>query len=289
MPSLRFEVVDVFTDRPYAGNPLAVVRNEEAELTGAAMQAIAGEFHLSETVFTLPPTTPEADYRVRIFTPAVELPFAGHPSVGAAWVLARAGAIRHGDVVQECGAGLLPVTVDAEGARVTGGRPEIGDDLDVALLAAATGLSAEDDLDGAALPGIAAAGVPFGFLLVNPDAVARAVPEPETISALGLTGLVVASVSGDATRVHLRMFGAGVGVDEDPATGSAAVALGVYLTDRGLLPPDGDSAFTVAQGAEIGRPSRLDVEVRAEGGRVVRTTVRGGVAAVSRGELTALP
>jgi trans-2,3-dihydro-3-hydroxyanthranilate isomerase len=105
----------------------------------------------------------------------------------------------------------------------------------------------------------------------------------------GLTGLVVASVSGDAGHVHLRMFGAGVGVDEDPATGSAAVALGVFLTDRGLLVPDGTSRFTIAQGAEIGRPSRLDVEVTAEDGRAVATTVRGGVVPVSRGELTALP
>uniref|UniRef100_UPI0028B0D18A PhzF family phenazine biosynthesis protein n=1 Tax=Pseudonocardia pini TaxID=2758030 RepID=UPI0028B0D18A len=110
--ALHFDVVDVFTDRPYAGNPLAVVRAEEHELSTGAMQRIADEFHLSETVFTLPPSSPGADYRVRIFTPAVELPFAGHPSVGAAWVLARDGAIRHGEVVQECGAGLLPVRVD---------------------------------------------------------------------------------------------------------------------------------------------------------------------------------
>ncbi|MCE0766150.1 PhzF family phenazine biosynthesis protein [Pseudonocardia kujensis] len=290
MPSLRFDVVDVFTDRPYAGNPLAVVRCEQHEPSAAAMQAIAAEFHLSETVFTLPPTTPEADYRVRIFTPAVELPFAGHPSVGAAWVLARDGAIRHGDVVQECGAGLLPVAVDADGARVAGGRPEVGEDLDAALLATAAGLT-PDDVDGAAAPGVASAGVPYAFLLVRPDAVARAVPDAEAVRAqtADLTGLVVASVSGDARQVHLRMFGAGVGVDEDPATGSAAVALGVFLTDRGLLAPDVPSRFTIAQGAEIGRPSVLDVEVRAEDGRAVATTVRGGVVPVSRGELTALP
>jgi trans-2,3-dihydro-3-hydroxyanthranilate isomerase len=237
-------------------------------------------------VFTLPPTTSGADYRVRIFTPAVELPFAGHPSVGAAWVLARDGAIRHGEVVQECGAGLLPVRVDADGARVAGGRPEVGEDLETPLLAAAAGLTA-DDVDGAAVPGIAAAGVPFAFLLVRADAVARAAPDPAAVAALGQTGLVVVSFEGDAA--HLRMFGAGVGVAEDPATGSAAVALGVFLTDRGLLPGDGEAAFTVWQGAEIGRPSRLEVTVRAEGGTAVWTTVRGGVVAVSRGALVALP
>lgn len=288
MVSLRFEVVDVFTDRPYAGNPLAVVRCEEHALDAVAMQAVAAEFHLSETVFTLPPTVPGADYRVRIFTPAVELPFAGHPSVGAAWVLARDGAIRPGEVVQECAAGLLPVSVDAAGARVAGGRPEVGEDLEAPLLAAAAGLTA-DDVDGAAAPGVAAAGVPFGFLLVRPDAVARATPDPAAVAALGLTGLAVVSVPADAARVHLRMFGAGVGVHEDPATGSAAVALAVFLVDRGLLAPDGVSTFTVAQGAELGRPSRLDVEVRAEDGRALATAVRGGVVAVSRGELLALP
>ncbi|GAA4559862.1 PhzF family phenazine biosynthesis protein [Pseudonocardia xishanensis] len=282
---LHFDVVDVFTGRAYAGNPLAVVRSEEQELSTEAMQRIAGEFHLSETVFTLPPTTPEADYRVRIFTPAVELPFAGHPSVGAAWVLARDGMIKHGDVVQECGAGLLPVFVDADGARVAGGRPEVGDDLEAPLLADAAGLTV-DDVDGAAAPGIAAAGVPFAFLLVRPDAVARAAPDAASIGALGLTGLVVVSVEGAAA--HLRMFGAGVGVDEDPATGSAAVALGVFLADRGLL-DDGESTVTITQGVEMGRPSLLELTVQVEAGVVRGTTVRGGVVAVSRGELTALP
>ena len=105
MNGMRYDVVDVFTDRPFAGNPLAVVHGAgEAGLGGPAMQAIAAEFALSETVFVLPPTRQGADYRVRIFTPAVELPFAGHPSVGAAWVLARDGVIGGGDVVQECGA-----------------------------------------------------------------------------------------------------------------------------------------------------------------------------------------
>lgn len=280
---LRFDVVDVFTDRPYAGNPLAVVRSEDRELDTAAMQRIAGEFHLSETVFTLPSEV--ADYRVRIFTPAVELPFAGHPSVGAAWVLARDGVIAHGDVVQECGAGLLPVHVDTDGARVAGGRPEVGDDVEAPLLAAAVGLTA-DDVDGAAAPGIAAAGVPYAFLLVRPDAVARCAPDPHAITALGLTGVLV--TSWEDGHAHARMFGAGVGVDEDPATGSAAVALGVFLADRGLL-DDGDTAFTVSQGAEIGRPSTLHVTVASTDGRATATTVRGGVVAVSRGELTALP
>src|SRR3954454_15038776 len=107
MTTLRYEVVDVFTDRPFAGNPLAVVYDAD-ELAADQMQALAREFHLSETVFVLAPRAAAATYRVRIFTPSAELPFAGHPSVGAAVTLLRAGRVAAGTVVQECGAGLLP-------------------------------------------------------------------------------------------------------------------------------------------------------------------------------------
>ncbi len=231
--SLPFDIVDVFTDRAYAGNPLAVVHDAHT-LTAGQMQAIAAEFGLSETVFPLSPTTSEATYRLRIFMPTRELPFAGHPSIGAAWVLARNGLIPSGEVVQECGAGLLPVDVDGGGARVTGGPPAIGEELDAALLAAAVGL-APTDVDGAAAPGVAGAGVNFAFLMVRPDAVGRAVCDVPAVRAItqDLTGLVVCAVDPPARDVHLRMFAPNSGVDEDPATGSAAVALGVFLADRG--------------------------------------------------------
>jgi trans-2,3-dihydro-3-hydroxyanthranilate isomerase len=289
MPHLTYDVVDVFTDRAYAGNPLAVVHGGD-DLGDAAMQAIAAEFGLSETVFPLPPTTSDADYRLRIFTPARELPFAGHPSVGAAWVLARAGRIRTGDVVQECGAGLLPVRVDEAGARVNGGRAEVGPALDGVALAAAVGLGPAD-VDSDVPAGVAAAGVAFAFLALQPGAVARAVPDLAAVRAVtsGLTGLALVAFDRAAGRAHVRMFAPDLGVPEDPATGSAAVALAVFLVDRGALPADGPSAFTVAQGGEIGRPSRLQVRVDAVGGAAVTTSVRGGVAAVARGELVALP
>ncbi len=285
--ALTYDIVDVFTDRAYAGNPLAVVHGA-GHLTPAQMQAIAAEFGLSETVFPLAPTTAEADYRARIFTPGRELPFAGHPSVGVAWVLARAGLIRAGDVVQECGAGLLPVQVTEHGARVTGGAPEIGPDLDAAALAAAVGLE-PGDVDPGVRAGVAGAGVPYAFLMVAPDAVARARPVPAALAPLteGLVGLTVASYAGP--EAHMRMLAPEVGVVEDPATGSAAVALGVFLVDRGVLQPDGQTGFSVAQGAEMGRPSRLMVLVQADGGRAVRTSVYGNVAAVARGELLAVP
>ncbi|MGD9529085.1 PhzF family phenazine biosynthesis protein [Pseudonocardia sp.] len=284
---LRYDVVDVFTDRAYAGNPLAVVHGAEG-LPTAAMQAIAAEFHLSETAFPLPPTTDEADYRVRIFTPARELPFAGHPSVGTAWVLARDRVISYGEVVQECGAGLLPVAVDSVGAGVRGGTPEIGPRRDGCELAATVGLTA-DDLDPDVVPGIAAAGIPFAFLPVRAPAVAVARPDDAAVAAAtaDTTGLgVVALAPGTA---HLRMFGPQVGVPEDPATGSAAVALGVFLVDRGVLPADGTSTVTIAQGAEMGRPSRLEVTVTARGGVAVETMVQGQVVPIARGDLLTLP
>jgi trans-2,3-dihydro-3-hydroxyanthranilate isomerase len=289
---LRYDVVDVFTaDGAYTGNPLAVVHGGSV-LSAAQMQAIAAEFGLSETAFPLAPTAAGADYRLRIFTPSRELPFAGHPSVGAAWVLADAGLIRTGQVVQECGAGLLPVRVEAHGAQVDGGHPEVGPALDGAALAATVGLGAADlDIDVPA--GVAAAGVPFAFLPVRGDAVARAEPDPaalrrELSATPGLTGLAVVAFDPAAWRAHVRMFAPDVGVSEDPATGSAAVALAVFLADRGVV-PDGQTGLVVAQGAEMGRPSELAVLVTVRDGAAVTTSVQGKVARVARGELVALP
>jgi trans-2,3-dihydro-3-hydroxyanthranilate isomerase len=285
---LHFDIVDVFTDRAYAGNPLAVVHRART-LTARQMQAIAAEFGLSETAFTLPPTTSAATYRLRIFTPARELPFAGHPSIGAAWALAFADMIRRGDVVQECGAGLLPVHVHGSGARVVSGRPEVGPDLPGALLAATVGLGV-DDLDPDLPAGVAAAGVPFAFLPVRPDAVARAVPDLSAVAAATAdqTGLVVMAVDREKSTAHVRVFCPQVGVAEDPATGSAAVALGVFLGGRGVL-AEGRSGLTIAQGAEMGRPSALEVQVRIAGGVAAEVAVQGGVRMVAKGELLALP
>lgn len=282
--TLRYDVVDVFTDRPFAGNPLAVVHGAD-ELSTGQLQAIAREFNLSETTFPLPPTATTANYRVRIFTPAAELAFAGHPSIGTAWVLARDGALGHGDVVQECAAGLLPLTVDATGARLTGGAPAVGGGLDPSPLLAAVGLE-PSDLDGSAPAGIAGAGADFAFLAVATGAVARARPDSSAIASLcAVQGLTLFSFDAALRAAHVRMFAPGIGILEDPATGSAALALGVFLVWRGLLPADGESAFIIDQGAEIGRPSRLSCTVTAEAGQAKRTTVHGTVAPVSNGRI----
>ena len=276
--TLAYEVVDVFTDRAFSGNPLAVVLDAD-DLPTAAMQALAAEFGLSETAFPLR-ADDGADYRLRIFTPTVELPFAGHPSVGAAWVLHRLGRLPAGERVQSCGVGLLPVHVAADEVVLSGGEPSTGPELDAAPLLAAVGL-APGDLAGT--PRRAGCGIDFTYLPVRDDAVARAVPDAGALRALPLgTGLsVTAWADGSA---HSRVFVPEVGVAEDPATGSAAVGLGAYAAAAGVL-GDGEHAYVVRQGAELGRPSTLRCTVRVEGGRAVATTVAGSVVAVARGEV----
>lgn len=287
---LSFDVVDVFAEQPFAGNSLAVVHGAQG-LDTRQMQALAREFNLSETVFPLPPTRPGASYRVRIFTPARELPFAGHPSVGVAWVLARDGVIEAGEAVQECGAGLLSVHVDASGARIGGGTPVVGARLDPVALAEVVGLTAAD-VDPGAEPGLAGAGLDCPILPVRADAVAKASSPALTSLPSGIREnghLLVAAFDPAAARAHVRMFAPGSGIAEDPATGSAAVALAVFLVDRGVLPAEGEFAFTVHQGAEVARPSTLEVEVVAEGGAAVRTSVGGRVQPISHGRIRLPP
>ncbi|HIW62552.1 MAG TPA: PhzF family phenazine biosynthesis protein [Candidatus Stackebrandtia excrementipullorum] len=278
---LRYEIVDVFTGRAYSGNPLAVVYGAE-NLTAKQMQQIAAEFNLSETSFVLPPSTDEADYRARIFTPVKELPYAGHPSVGTAVMLAAHGDIPTGQVVQECDAGLLSITVDGEFATLTGAEPTLGDGLDPAPLLAAVGLESHDL---AGVPRRAGTGLEFTYLPVRDDAVARARSHPRDDVPM----VYLFSWDYDRSHVHARLFAPGVGVPEDPATGSAALGLGVYLVAEGQLAADGESSYYVEQGGEMGRPSQLECTVRAEAGKAMSVTVRGQVLKVARGELVALP
>lgn len=279
MPTLPYHVLDVFTDRPYAGNPLAVVLGGD-DLSTESMQAIAREFNLSETTF--PTSSDRADYKVRIFTAGTELPFAGHPSIGTAWLLARLGRIPVGDVRQDCAAGVLPITVTESGATLTGGTPTVSDPLDADPLLRAVGLDA-GSLSAAAAPRTAGAGLEWTYLPVAADAVERAAPDWIGLSrSVSSTGLAVFSGGADGV-VHLRaMTTEGF---EDPATGSAALGFGVYLAASGLV-PEGTTEYRIEQGAEIGRPSTLYGAVTMEGGSVSRVTVRGGVVPVATGEIT---
>lgn len=281
MQTLRYEIVDVFTDRPFTGNPLAVVLDADS-LDSGQMQAVAREFNLSETTFVLAPSD-GADYRIRIFTPSRELPFAGHPSVGTAVTLARLGMLRNGDVIQECGAGLLPVTVYDGRAMLTGATATVGPETDPGPLLAALGLTAGDHTGPA--PRLAGCGIEFWYLSVRPDAVARVQPDTTRLAALAAVGVSVFSWDAAHRIAHTRMFAPDVGVEEDPATGSAALGFGAWLVASGLVSGDATTEYTVAQGAEIHRPSTMDCTVTAAGGRVTHTTVAGAVIPVATGDI----
>ncbi|WP_092200947.1 PhzF family phenazine biosynthesis protein [Blastococcus tunisiensis] len=288
MPSrdeLDYEVVDVFAPRAFAGNPLAVVFDAD-DLTTEQCQALAFEFHLSETSFVSAPTEPSADYRVRIFTPFAELPFAGHPSVGAAHTLVRTGRLPAGTVRQECGAGVLDLVVDADGARLSGGRPTLEDGPAPAELAAAVGLS-EADLAGVAAD-VAGCGLPFAYLSVSPEAVDRAVPDQRALDALGVgEGVSVLSWDAATSTAYARVFAGDLRWGEDPATGSAALGAGVWLVESGLLQGEGTSSYVIRQGEKLGRPSVLECTVTAAGDRAVAVTVRGDVVPIARGRIRA--
>ena len=276
---LDYEVVDVFTDRAFAGNPLAVVLGAQGLPTGA-LQALAAEFNLSETAFLLPADADGADYRLRIFTPTTELPFAGHPSVGAADVARRRGLVQGGHVVQSCGAGLLPLEVAPEQVVLTAGAPTTSPAGDLDALLHAVGLQA-DDVVGPL--GRAGCGIEFTYLLVHDEALARAEPDLGALRRLPLgTGVSVTCWSDG--HAHSRVFVPEVGVPEDPATGSAAVGLGVHLAAVGLL-GDGDHAYVVRQGLEMGRPSTLRCRAEVRDGTARRVSVAGSVVPVARGQV----
>ncbi len=280
---LDYEIVDVFAPGAFAGNPLAVVFDADA-LSTEQCQALAFEFHLSETSFLCAPTEPGADYKVRIFTPFAELPFAGHPSVGAAHTLVRTGRLSGGTVRQECGAGVLDLEVDDDGARLTGGPPTLADGPAPAELARAVGLS-EADVTGVPAH-VAGCGLPFAFLSVRPEAVDRAVPDQPALDALGVgEGVSVLSWDAATATAYARVFAGDLRWGEDPATGSAALGTGVWLVEVGLLPGEGTSSYVVRQGEKLGRPSVLECTVTASEGRAVSATVRGAVVPVARGRI----
>jgi trans-2,3-dihydro-3-hydroxyanthranilate isomerase len=285
MSTVAYEIVDVFTDRPFAGNPLAVIFGAES-LAGDQMQTLAREFNLSETVFVLPSSA--ATYRARIFTPEAELPFAGHPSVGAAVTSVRRGLAAPGALVQECGAGLLPIEVTESGsATLTGGTPTLGPPLDPAPLLGLVGLDPEDLLSAA--PQAAGCGLEFTFLPVRRSALSRAWADPSVAEKLGVPQISVFHWDSSTRSAYARVFCPGVSVPEDPATGSAALGLGVWLVAAGWLPGEGVSSYTVHQGIEMHRPSLLECTVTAAGGAVSVATVSGHVVPVGKGEIAVPP
>jgi trans-2,3-dihydro-3-hydroxyanthranilate isomerase len=285
---LSYHVLDVFAQAPFAGNPLAVVLDGE-DLSDNQMQRLANEFQLSETTFPLRPTSEEAargvDYRLRIFTPVNELPFAGHPSIGTAWLMAHLGRVAAGTVVQACGAGDLPLDLASDGGAVelTGGEPSWSEPIDPAEALAAVGLGA-DDLTGDA-PRSCSTGLGYVVLPVHAEALGRCEPDITRLRR-SETGILVVAWDAAAATARARMFAGDLGQPEDPATGSAALAYGVWLAVSGLVPADGQARYTIHQGVEMGRPSVLSCRVDVEGERPVRVRVSGAVQPIAEGCVT---
>ncbi|MFM2346704.1 MAG: hypothetical protein RL654_1457 [Pseudomonadota bacterium] len=268
--SRRYAVLDVFTAAPLLGNPLAVVIDAEG-LSDAQMAAYARWTNLSETTFLLPPADPAADYRVRIFTPGGELPFAGHPTLGSAQAWLDAGGVprRAGEVVQECGVGLVRVRRVAVNGAETATRlafqaPPLrrsgpADAATVAQVRAALRLTASDVLQVEWIdngPGW------LGVRLADAAAVRALQPDFATMAAAGLKiGVVGAWPAGGEVDVEVRAFVPELGVPEDPVTGSLNAGLAQWLTGAGLLP----ARYVAGQGHALGRDGRVHVERIAAG------------------------
>jgi trans-2,3-dihydro-3-hydroxyanthranilate isomerase len=292
----RYVTLDVFTDRRFGGNPLAVVL-DAARLDTAAMQAIAREFNYSETTFILPSDDPAHTARVRIFTPTYEMPFAGHPNVGTAVALAREGSDVPTHVVFEEIAGLVPVTLEyqdglAVGAELTAPKPlATRPGPTIAALAAASGLDPSGFVSVRHAPTIASVGVEMMFAEVaSRAALAKVRPNAEAfLAAVGPElGLILYTREADKLYADLqaRMMFWQAGVVEDPATGSAGVALASLLAPHDPR-RDGEIVCRIAQGIEMGRPSLLRTRVVMRNGAIVSAHVGGRCVAVMRGEIDA--
>ncbi len=297
---LHFVTVDVFTGTQFAGNPLGVVLNAQG-LSGGQMQAIAAEFNLAETTFVLPPKDPTHTAEVRIFTPRYEMPFAGHPNVGTAFALARAGtsygrAIGRDGVTFEEKAGLVPISFLTEGTAITGARlasPQsltLGAEVPPELIAAACSLSVADIETRNHPPRIASCGAPFILAeLKGRDRLAAASARSDIftrdISKLPVTSLFIyTQVAESGLDIRARMFAPHHGIPEDPATGSANVALIGLLAQ---LRPEADLKIskTIAQGVEMGRPSLLQAEAEKKSGKVTATYIGGRCVPVMSGTI----
>jgi trans-2,3-dihydro-3-hydroxyanthranilate isomerase len=304
MRRYRFYQLDVFTDVPLRGNPLAVFPEPQG-LDAATMQALAREMNLSETTFVFPSEV--ATRRVRFFTPAAEIPLAGHPTIGTWWLLAelgtppglpRAGTTR---LTQETGRGVLPVDVTLAGGRptavtMTQALPEFGAEVaDRAALGAALGADLEAIADHP-VPEVVSTALPQLMVPLRSREALTHLPSGGAGAALtdllrrfGTDcAMLYALTEGGAVTAHCRMFAPGLGVAEDPATGSAAGALGAHLVRRGLVRPErGTAVMTFDQGLEIGRASRIRVVVAVDAsGAITRVQVGGAAVRIIEGDVS---
>ena len=297
----RYLTADVFTDHRFGGNQLAVFPDARG-IDPGLFQNIAREFNYSETTFVLPPDDPSHTAKVRIFTPGGELQFAGHPTVGTAHVLATIGTVPltgpETRIVFEEGVGPVPVTI-----RATNGKPQFAQLSAAKLpevgpppppretLAAMLSLAVGDLLDGATPPQSVSCGTPFLFVPLRDRAAVGRSRIRNDLWEAALAGYVTDKVFVFAMDpehsdhdVRARMYAPGIGVTEDPATGSACVALGGYLAERHST-TDGTLKWIVEQGFEMGRPSILEVEADKKGGRTTAARVGGQTVVVCEGAM----
>jgi trans-2,3-dihydro-3-hydroxyanthranilate isomerase len=295
MNSRSYHLVDVFTDRVFGGNPLAVFADGRG-IPDALMQSIAKELNLSETTFVLPPDDAKHDFRVRIFTPKSELPMAGHPTVGTAFVLTREGMLKKSDAVFEEGVGPVPVSIGPRGGgpgfiEMQQPLPKFGPRFEDAG-AVAEMLS----LDRRAVRDLSLEVVSCGnrFFFVPIDSLEsirrirfRADLAQRIVEETGATGVFVFTqeVEMAGSNVHGRLFAPGEGIMEDPATGSAAGPLGCYLSRYGLTPGDGETRLVLEQGIEMGRPSFLHIRIRHTGDEITAVHVGGSCCYMGSGQL----
>jgi PhzF family phenazine biosynthesis protein len=290
MPTLQFKQVDAFTSRPLFGNPVAVVLAADG-LDDEQMQRIAAWTNLSETTFVLKPTIPQPAYRLRIFTPSHELPFAGHPTIGSCHAVLEAGIVAPvgGRLVQECGAGNLPLRVEGEGperriwveapeAKVMGEFPEMARTLSEAL---------GSQIAESPAPTALRNGPNWLFVRFDRESdVASLKPDMSGVAKLSLeqsiSGIAAfAFVDGGEFAVHIRCFAPAFGINEDPVTGSANAALPAHLAHHGLLERTGRE-YVATQATEMGRDGRVYVRVLYDSGRA---EIGGQAVTVVEGEI----
>lgn len=304
MPTFAYETVDVFTTARFGGNPLAVITDARG-LSDAAMQQIAAEFGYSETTFVFPPPDDGFTAEVRIFTPTAEVPFAGHPNVGTAFVLARQGecfgrpigaAMRFAERAGPVDVRVAYDGTAVSGAAITAPRPlEIGERIRVDLAAACLALTAEHVVTATHQPLVASVGLPFVMVeLASREALAQTKPSlPQITLADAEFPLsdgrfsIFAYVPDprDPNLIHARMFAPLDNVLEDPATGSASAALAALRVHFRPV-ADADVALTIRQGEDMGRPSLINLRVHKSAGSVTRVEVSGACVPVMRGTLT---
>jgi trans-2,3-dihydro-3-hydroxyanthranilate isomerase len=303
MAEARYVLVDVFAEGPFKGNPLAVFP-DGSQVPSLLHQTVARELNLSETTFVYPPTDGSHDFAVRIYTPAEELPFAGHPTLGTTFVLALEGRIaltagkgatRLGEKVGVIPVDLESVTKSSGSATMQQPKPEFGSPVtNRGALAALVALEAAD-LHPELPPQVVSCGVPYLILPLRDLASARrARPRRDlwepTLEPLGTPNVLVVTRETErpAHDWHARMFAPHLGVVEDPATGSAAGPLGAYTVRHRVLPADpaGETKLTIEQGIEMGRPSVLRVRVRAAGNEITAVLVSGECHRIGEGKLS---